>query len=121
MNGIINLGRYIFAIPIIVFGVFHFMAASDMAAMAPFGGEIIIYITGLCLILAGISIIIGKYDKLAAVLLALLILLFALLVHGRSAMDGGNQMAMSSMLKDITIVGAALIYAQVAKDKSIIG
>lgn len=125
MNAVINLGKYLFAIPFLIFGIFHFMSAGDMAAMAPFGGEIIVYITGVCLILASISIIIGKYDKLAAVLLALMILLFALLVHGRSMMNAGDDMAkamsMSAMLKDLVIVGAALIYAKIAKDNSIIG
>ncbi|MBK8624149.1 MAG: hypothetical protein IPN86_00810 [Saprospiraceae bacterium] len=35
MNSIIGLGKYLFAIPMAVFGIMHFMAAGDMAAMAP--------------------------------------------------------------------------------------
>ena len=67
MNSIIGLGKYLLAIPMGVFGLMHFMAADKMAGMAP-GGSITVYITGIALIAAAVSIIIGKYDKLAAVL-----------------------------------------------------
>lgn len=124
MNGIIRIGRYVFAIVMLVFGAFHFMNASAMAGMAPFGGEIIIYITGLALVAAAVSIILGKLDKLASVLLALMLLLFAILVHG-AGMSSGDEAAqaasMSNMLKDIGLAGAALMSASLSKDDSVIG
>ena len=58
MNAIINLGKYLYAIPMAIFGVMHFMNADAMAGMAPFGGAIMIYITGLALVAAAVSIII---------------------------------------------------------------
>ena len=51
MSNIIGLGKYIFTIPFIVFGIMHFMNAEMMAAMAP-GGTIMVYIAGLTMILA---------------------------------------------------------------------
>ena len=45
MNAITGLGKYFFAIPMLIFGVFHFMGANEMAAMAP-GGVISVYFTG---------------------------------------------------------------------------
>lgn len=75
MNSLISLGKYLFAIPFAIFGIMHFVAADQMAAMAP-GGTIMVYVSGLCLILAAVSIILGKLDKLASVLLAVLLLLF---------------------------------------------
>lgn len=123
MNAIYGLGKYLFAIPFAIFGIFHFMHAEAMAGMA-FGQTILVYITGVCLILAAVSILIGKYDRLATVLLALMLILFVLLIHLKGATGGGDgaQASMSAMLKDIMLAGAALLYAKnEAKDHSIIG
>ena len=117
MNGIIGLGRYLFAIPFVVFGIFHFMNANEMAGMAP-GGAVMVYITGACLLLAGISLLIGKYDKLAAVLLALLMLLF-MIPHIQNMSNDPNEMG--NILKNIGLAGGALMAASMAKDHSIIG
>ena len=89
MNAITGLGKYIFAIPMLVFGLFHFMNADAMAGMAPFGGAIIVYLTGACLIAFALSVFIGKYDKLAAILLAIFLLLtmFMIFLKGVSAND----------------------------------
>ena len=120
MDAITGLGKYFFSIPMLIFGVFHFMSADAMAGSAP-GGVISIYITGICLILFAISVLIGKYDMLAAVLLAFMLLLFVTLVHMKSA-TVGSQMATVSLLKDMSLIGGALMYAHaLAKDKSIIG
>jgi uncharacterized membrane protein YphA (DoxX/SURF4 family) len=76
------------------------------------------------LVAAAVSIILGKLDKLASVLLALMLLLFAILVHG-AGMSSGDEAAqaasMSNMLKDIGLAGAALMSASLSKDDSVIG
>lgn len=118
MNGIIGLGKYLLAVPMAIFGLMHFMAAKDMAAMAPFGGEIMIYFTGVALIAAAVSIIIGKLDKLAAVLLAVMLLLF-IIPHAQ--MVGEDPAQMSPILKNIGLAGAALMYASMARDNAVIG
>ena len=123
MNAIINLGKYIFAIPFAIFGVMHFMNADAMAAMAP-GGVAMVYITGLGLVAAAVSIIIGKIDKLASVLLALMLILFVVLIHLPGVMSGDEAQMMTSMpnvLKDLGLAGGALIYAGNAKDNAVIG
>ena len=126
MNSILGLGKYLFAVPFAIFGVMHLMNADAMAGMAPFGGSIIIYITGLALIAAAVSIIIGKYDKLASALLGLMLLLFVLLVHAKglanAADAGASAAAMGGLLKDIALAGAAWLYAaHLSKDNSVIG
>ncbi len=125
MQSVLGLGKYLLAIPMIIFGVLHFMNAESMAGMAPFGGAFIVYLTGLALILAGISLIIGKLDKLAAVLLALFLLLTAFTIHlpglMNAADDNAMAMSMGGMLKDIALAGGALLAAQLAKDNSVIG
>ena len=98
MNALLNFGKYLYAIPFIVFGFFHFMGAEQMAGMVPIaGGAIWVYVTGVCLIAAGVAMLIGKMDKLAALLLGVLLIVFALSIHSKAAMDGNA----SQLLKDL--------------------
>jgi uncharacterized membrane protein YphA (DoxX/SURF4 family) len=117
MNAILSAGKWLYAIPFLVFASFHFLNTEMLAGVAPFGGSVIVYITGLALIAASVSMMIGKYDKLASVLLAVMLLLFAILVHAPGGAD-----SMGNLLKDTSLAGAALMYAKhVAKDNSVIG
>jgi putative oxidoreductase len=119
MNAVLGLGRYLFAIPFLAFAAFHFMGANDMVGMVPIpGGVIWVYITGLGLLLAPIAMLIGKYDKLAAALLGLMLLIFALSIHLPNALNGDP----GGMLKDLMLAGGAWMYAtNFAKDNSVIG
>lgn len=120
MNAILNLGKYLYAIPFAVFGAFHFMNLDSFASWAP-GGSFSVIVSGVGLIAAAVSMIIGKFDKLASILLAVMLLLFVALIHAKGAF-GGDQTAMGSMLKDIMLAGAALMYAKsMAKDASVVG
>jgi uncharacterized membrane protein len=59
-----KIGKYLYAIPMVIFGLFHFLNANAMAGMVPIpGGVFWIYLTGLSFILAGVSIIIQKMDR----------------------------------------------------------
>jgi putative oxidoreductase len=110
--------RYIFAIPFVIFGLMHFMAAGDMAGMVPAfipGGVFWVYITGLSLILAGVSIILKKKDKLAALLLGIMLVIFVLTIHIPTVI-GGNQMAMAQVLKDLSLAGAAFAFSGMGSD-----
>ncbi|HFA51911.1 MAG TPA: DoxX family protein [Bacteroidetes bacterium] len=126
MNGLLKFGKYLFAIPFLLFGIMHLMSAKEMAAMAPFGGEIVVYITGLAMIAAAISIFIGKMDKLATTLLGVMLLLF---IVSHVQMMGNEQLPQMvrdtqpfEMLKNIALAGAAWMYASGhAKDDAVIG
>ena len=122
MNAITNLGKYLYAAPMAIFGLFHFMGAEQMAGMVPIpGGVVWVYITGVALLAAAVSMFIGKMDKLASVLLAVMLLIFALSLHLKGAM-GGDQMATTMFLKDMALAGGALMYAKgLAKDDAVIG
>ncbi len=124
MNTIFGLGRFLFAIPIAIFGINHFINLNKMAGWAP-GGSAGVILAGIGLIAAALSFIIKKYDKLAAVLLAFMLILFIALIHipaYSSAVDTVDKMnAMSGLLKDLIIAGASLLYARhVASDASFI-
>jgi len=120
MKTVTSLGKYLFALPFLVFGIFHFMRAGEMAAMTPGGSEILVYVTGVAHILAAISILIGKLDKLAAILLAVMLLLFIILVHVPAMENNPNEM--SAILKNVVMIGGALMYAHtLAQDNSVVG
>lgn len=128
MNAILSAGRYLLIVPALIFGVMHMMNASEMASMVPIpGGVVWVYITGLAMIAAAVAVVIGKYDKLAAALLGLLILIYALTIHLPGVLKAGDDaqmmaMYMGNFLKDVGLAGGAWVYAAVmAKDKSVIG
>lgn len=118
MNGILGLGKYLIALPIAIFGIFHFMKAENMKGMA-FGSEVLVYLTGLALIAAAVSILIGKLDKLAATLLGIMLLLF-IIPHAQ--MLSADETQMMAILKNMIMAGGAFLYARyAAHDRSVIG
>jgi putative oxidoreductase len=120
MNAVYGLGKYLFAIPFAIFGIFHFMNADGMAGMA-YDQPILVYISGAALIAAALSMLIGKMDKLASTMLGILLLLFVFLIHLKGAI-GGDQAAMGGLLKDLMLAGASFMYAKnEAKDNAVIG
>lgn len=115
-----TLARYLFAIPFLVFGLFHFMNTSAMTGMVPDwlpGNAFWVIITGLALVAAAVSMMIRVWDYWASLLLALMLILFVIMIHLPGATDG-NQQAMTMLLKDTALAGAALLYAAyVARSK----
>ena len=106
--------QVLFAIPFAVFGLFHFMNAGTMAGML--GGwpaaEFLVYLSGAGLIAAAIAIIINKYARLACLLLAAE--LFIIVVATQIPMLANPemaQMATMNILKDISLIGGALMVA----------
>jgi len=111
-----TVAKILYAVPMGIFGLFHFMSAKAMARMVPIPGGIIwIYITGTAFIAACISILINKKAKLAALLLGIMILIFALSIHLPGAM-AGKQLPMTMLLKDIALAGGAFAFSGILKD-----
>lgn len=127
MNALLKFGSYLLFVPFVGFGINHMTQASGMAGMVPSffpGGALWVYLTGLGMLAAVVSALIGKYDKLAWTLLGIMMIIFAITIHMRGFMAGGDgaMMSMIAMLKDLGLAGAAFIYAAyVAKDRSVIG
>lgn len=117
MKNLSNIGRMMFAIPFLAFGVMHLLNADAMAGMVPSyvpGGVIWIYLTGLALVAAAVSIISKKMIKIATLLLGILMVIFVLTLHlpGLSSPDQNmKMMSMSGVLKDLGLAGAAFMIA----------
>lgn len=104
----------IYGLVMLIFGTFHFLYASAMAPGVPIpGGKIWIYITGLGLVLAGISFIINIAVKPAGYLLALFLLIVIVLVHAPHAST--DQQSLTMLLKDAGLLAGAILIANTGK------
>ena len=115
-----RIGIILYALVIGYIGIMHIMNAAMMAGVVPgFVPEsmrtIGVYISGSAMILAAIAFIINKFAKAAGILLAALLLLFALGVH-LNYYIGGNEGSLSYFLKDTGLAAAALIIAGISRN-----
>lgn len=124
MNAVIGTGRYLLLLFLLGFGLKHLSDGADLAGMVPPflpGGIVWIYVTGLAMILAVVSGLMGKWDKLAFTLAGVMILIFAATIHLRGVLDGGNPRVLFDFLKDIGLTGACWMYASsYARDASFV-
>lgn len=109
-----KISRYLFSVPFIIFGFFHLMGGSNMAGMVPIpGGVFWVYLTGVAMMAAGVSFLIGKMDYWAGVGLGTLLLIYVLSIHLpgviNAADEGAMQTSMGSMLKDLALAGGAFM------------
>ncbi len=125
MNTLVGLGRYLVFIPLLGFGIKHLQDGPQLAGLVPPffpGGIVWIYVTGGAMLLAVVSGLIGKWDKLAFLLAGLMIVVFALTIHLRGVMEGGNPRVLFDLLKDVGLTGACWMYAdKYARDNTFVG
>lgn len=112
------VGRVAYGLAMILFGVLHFTNAEPLSHLIPAylpGGLLFwVYFVGTALVLAGISIIIRKYDRLSCLLLALMFTLFILMVRVPYLLhlaDGKKQDFLIQMSKEVALAGSALVIA----------
>jgi hypothetical protein len=111
-----TIARWVFGLFVADFGIVHLLDIAEPAGMVPawmpLGGAFWAVVSGIAFILAGLGIVSGVLDVLAARLLALMFLLFSILVltpliiakpHDHTSW-GGNAY-------NLAAVGASLIFA----------
>ena len=103
------------ALVMAVFGVYHFIYPQNLLAYVPSflppAGNLWVYIPGAAFILAAVAFITNKKVKLAAYLLAALLLIFVLTIHLPNYLNGSEeyrQMSFINMLKDTAIAAFAI-------------
>lgn len=118
MNILKEAGRILFALPMIIFGVFHFVNTRSLQSVVPSfipAETFWVYLTGAALISAGISILIKKQVTVVCNLLGVMLLVFVVLVHFPMALEG-DLMAITSLLKDTALAGGAFVLAKAFKE-----
>src|SRR5437763_706069 len=112
MNNLIpnRVARIIFALAIAAFGVRNILNADSMDTLVPSympgGGITWMYITGVCMVLAAIAIVLNnQLTRIACYLLALMLILFVLLLHLKPALNGNP----GNLLRDTALAMASII------------
>lgn len=115
-------GRYIFCIPLVVFGLNHLTKADMMAGMVPIpGGVFWVYFTGVAMLAAAGAIITNfkGLGSLAAFLAGVLVLIYVLTIHLPGVINAKDEMTrmmpMMATLKDLGLVGGAWAIARLIK------
>lgn len=87
-------------------------AMAGMLAGWPFA-LFLVYVSGAGLILGAVAIVINRYARLAATLIAVELGIFVLALHLPGIIAGGAsaQMSVMSALKDLALAGGALVIA----------
>jgi putative oxidoreductase len=115
MKKLSTVGRILFALPFLIFGVNHFLMMDYYMGMLtssiPLGAYTII-ITGLLMIATSISIMTKKYIIQSTIILASLLFLFIVTIHIPHLFDGTDRtVTLIALLKDISLMGGSLMIA----------
>ena len=122
MDLIIVIGRILFGGFFLMSGINHFTKLEAMTGYAKYkklpAAKLGVLISGLMLEIGGLSVILGYYADLGALLLAIFLVLAAVIFHNfwKETDATAKQNEMLGFMKDIALAGAALIlFALVSK------
>jgi uncharacterized membrane protein len=122
LAGVRKLGRILFAAPLLVFGVQHFLYAHFIATLVPAwipGRLFWAYFVGVAFVAAALSIAAQKAARRSAILLGLMFFLWVLIVHlPRVAAAPHNGNEWTSLFVALAMSGGALLIAGAAKGSS---
>lgn len=115
LEKIMPFGRLFFAVPMAVFGADHFVFAQGIATIVPRWIPIHlfwVYLVGVALIAAALSIVAKRYAKLAATLLGSMLFLFVVLMHVPAILaDPRDRFAWAIGFRDLAFSGGAFTFA----------
>ena len=126
LDGIAKQGRFLLALPMLVYPVLHFVYSGFVASIIPPWipwHMFWTYFTAITIMAAGVAIVLRKHAQLAATLLGIEILLFCALIHvflilhkpgdawAERAMFGDLPSRLINAPKDLGLSGAAFIFA----------
>jgi uncharacterized membrane protein len=117
-----RIAIYLLSFVMIVFGINHFRNPHSYLIYVPNylpGGIVWVYIVGIAFILAAVAFVVKRAVKVAAYLLAAMLLLFVLTIHIPNYLNAGavdmQQLAFVNLLKDTALAAFALHIASNAK------
>jgi uncharacterized membrane protein len=106
--------RFLIAFPFLVFGIMHFIQGDMVGSMVPQympgSSSFWVYLSGVLMVIGGVSIIIKVYDYWSALGLTVLMLVYVVVVHLPN-FTSSNPIIASNILKDIGMAGGTLFYA----------
>jgi uncharacterized membrane protein YphA (DoxX/SURF4 family) len=127
MEVVMLVGRILFAFMFVMSGFNHLAKAEAMAGYAAYkkvpAPKLANLLSGVLMLLGGLSIILGVYADLGALVLAILLVAMAVKMHDFwNAQGEAKQPEMIGFLKNISMAGGALfLFAYAATEDSNIG
>jgi len=127
MDAVMLIGRILFAFMFVTSGVNHLAKAEAMAGYAAYkkvpAPKLANLLSGVLMLLGGLSIILGVYADLGALVLAILLVVMAVKMHDFwNAQGEAKQPEMIGFLKNVSMAGGALfLFAVAAMQDSNIG
>ena len=120
MNTVLLIGRILFALMFVSGGINHLTKAEAMTGYAGFkkvpAAKFSVLVSGVLLIAGGLSVILGVYADLGALVVAILLIVMALKMHDFWAQTDAQakQNETIAFFKNISMAGGALIMFAVA-------
>jgi putative oxidoreductase len=121
MDIVMIIGRVLFALVFLASGINHFTKTQAMTGYAQFkkvpAAKASVLLSGLLMVLGALSVVLGVYADLGALVLAVLLLAMALKMHDFWAQSDpqAKQTETVAFFKNLSMAGAALfIFALVA-------
>ena len=114
MSIVMLIGRILFGLIFIASGVNHFKMVDHMAGYAQSKGipspKLMVQLSGLACLLGGLSVILGVYADLGALVLAITLIVMAVTMHNfwKVSDPQAKQGEMISFMKNISMAGGAL-------------
>jgi putative oxidoreductase len=115
MDIVLIVGRILFALIFINSGFAHFAQREAMTGYAQFkkvpAAKLAVPLTGLMILLGGISVVLGFWMDLGALLLAIFLIFSAFMMHNFWTMEDATQKMNETVafFKNLSMAGAALI------------
>jgi putative oxidoreductase len=115
MDIIFIVGRILFALIFINSGFAHFSQREAMTGYAQFkkvpAAKLAVPLTGLMILVGGLSVVLGFWADLGALLLAAFLVVSAFMMHNFWTIDDANQKMNETVafFKNLSMAGAALI------------
>jgi putative oxidoreductase len=116
MNYAVLVGRILFSMVFIVNGLMgHFGNLEQMAQYAGMKGvpapQLAVIVTGIMLVLGGLSILLGVYIRIGALLLVAFLVSTSLIMHNFWTLDDAMAQMndMAHFMKDLALAGAAFL------------
>jgi putative oxidoreductase len=119
-NWAFTLGRFLFGIPILGFGILHFVSTAYAPGVPPMLPSIHSplpwqpfwdYLTGAVFLITGSFILLNRNLRIAGTLLGFMILIFGLIVWAPPLLAHPRDILASNFLKDVGVAGGAWLLA----------
>lgn len=114
MDIVLVIGRVLFALIFVNSGAMHLKNAEAMAGYAAYKGvpqpKLANALSGILMLLGGLSVAIGVVADLGALVLAIVLLLMAVMMHNFwKADEASKQMETIGFFKNVAMAGGALV------------